>query len=49
MAEKLNKKRELLYQAYLEASHDVEREKELNDWDGISVESWEVDDINSTH
>ena len=30
----VNKKRELLYQAYLESSHDVEREKDLIDWDG---------------
>lgn len=46
--EKLNKKRELLYQAYLEASHDVEREKELNNWDTISIESWGREDISST-
>lgn len=40
IAEKLDKKRELLYQAYLEADHDIEREKELKDWDAVSIESW---------
>jgi len=49
VAEKLNKKREILYQAYLEASYDVEREKELNDWDSISVEAWEREETSSTH
>lgn len=49
VAEKLNKKREILYQAYLEASHDVEREKELNDWDLISVEAWEREEISPIH
>ncbi len=47
--EKLDKKREHLYQAYLEAAHDVEREKELKDWDAISMESWGHENIKSTH
>lgn len=46
VTEKLNKKREDLYQAYLEASQDVEREKDLKDWDTISIEFWEKEKIN---
>lgn len=46
VTEKLNKKREDLYQAYLEASQDVEREKDLKDWDTISIEFWEKEKTN---
>lgn len=49
VTEKLNKKREDLYQAYLEASQDPEREKDLKDWDTISIEAWEQEEISSTH
>lgn len=40
---------EFLYQAYLEADHDVEREKELKDWDTISIESWAWENSKITH
>ena len=39
--EKLNRKREALYQAYLEARNDPQREKELKVWDEIGHEDWE--------
>ncbi|OJW49134.1 MAG: hypothetical protein BGO67_11265 [Alphaproteobacteria bacterium 41-28] len=37
--EKLCKKNEELYQAYLEASQDLEREQELKEWDILNVEA----------
>jgi len=39
--EKLSKKEEILYQAYLEASKDEELEKELKEWDVLNVEGWD--------
>ncbi|MBX9696520.1 MAG: hypothetical protein K2X53_00370 [Alphaproteobacteria bacterium] len=41
VSEKLTKKKEALYQSYLEASQDTEREKEIKDWDSLSVENWD--------
>lgn len=32
---------ESLYQNYLEADHDAERENELKDWDAVSIEDWD--------
>jgi len=37
---KLEEKQNELYQAYLEASQDSEREEELKEWDVLEVESW---------
>jgi len=39
--EKLSKKNEELYLAYLAASLDQEREKDLKEWDALSMEEWE--------
>ncbi len=35
VTEKLKGKGDLLYQAYVEASQDTEREKDLKDWDSM--------------
>ena len=43
LTEKLAKKREYLYLAYLAASQDTERETELSDWDDITMENWDKD------
>ena len=48
IAESLAKKRESLYQAYLAASEDKDREAEINNWDVIDVESWTKDEDNKT-
>lgn len=45
LAEKLANKREILYQAYLSASQDADREADLNDWDIIDVENWEKEEV----
>lgn len=39
MTDKLNKKREILYKAYFEASEDKDREEELKDWNAIDFGS----------
>jgi hypothetical protein len=41
LTESLSKEREMLYQAYLDASKDADREADLNDWDIVNIESWE--------
>lgn len=43
LADKLEQKNQTLYQAYLEASQDQDRESELQDWDHASLESWNED------
>jgi len=42
--DKLNQKREALYQAYLEASQDSQREEGLKDWDILGIEFWKRED-----
>lgn len=49
LAEKLAQKRERLYQAYLEASQDEEREADLQEWDRLNVEAWDTDEENPTN
>lgn len=43
LADKLEQKNQTLYQAYLEASQDQDREGELQDWDQVSLELWHED------
>jgi predicted transcriptional regulator YdeE len=42
--DKLNQKQQSLYQAYLEASQDEERESDLQDWDNLNIDSWGIDE-----
>lgn len=41
LSEKLDQRKEMLYRAYLEASHDEDREADLKEWDTISLETWD--------
>ncbi len=40
--EKLNQKRDVLYQAYMDASQDPERLQELKIWGDLDTEDWHV-------
>lgn len=48
VSEKLTKKEEALYQSYLEASKDADREKEIKDWESLSIESWDQENQQPT-